>query len=77
MPCLHRSVGQSPGPFIGSLFAQLVVNYVQEGVRLKEDGQDLVSWGMTFMPPYGASCLLGRGSRISEASLLMLRLIAS
>ena len=45
--------------------------------KIQEYARDLAWWGLTFFPPDGASCLLGQGANISEASYLLILLLAS
>ena len=44
--------------------------------KLQEEDQDLVFWGLTFLPPDRALCLLHQGTNITEASCLLFPLLA-
>ena len=44
--------------------------------KLQEKSQDLVFWGLTFLPPDRALCLLGQGANNKEDSCLLFTLLA-
>ena len=46
-------------------------------VKHQEDAQGLACRGLKFLPPDGASYLLGRDANIYEASCLLLTLLSS
>ena len=45
--------------------------------KIQEDTQHLAYRGLNFLPPDGASCLLGQGANITEASCLLFHLFSS